>query len=111
MDIDDVLDARTNDNEKIFRNFIKDLSLSGIRATNFEAAVMSIPTGSAFKKGDLNPTRAELYAALSDSEKAQLREHYLTKLYVAEKKFRILRSNFRSNFDRDAISENMQETS
>jgi len=67
--------------------------------------VRRLPTGAAFGKGDVLPGAAELYASLSDSEKAQLREHYFAKVKAVEQEFSELKLEFSTLFAQCASPE------
>ena len=96
--IDDSVDDKGPQRKEHFRNFLRDLHFGGIRVSEWELAVQRLPMGATFGRGDLLPGSAELYAALSDSEKARLKEHYFTKLRAIDPEFPDLRREFSEQF-------------
>jgi hypothetical protein len=81
------------------RNFFTDLYYGRILVSDFEAVIPRVFTGGAIgRTGDNTPGTAELFAALSDAEKMQLREHYFACLRSVDEAFPQLREEFPEQF-------------
>jgi hypothetical protein len=97
--INDVLDAECQRKESL-RYFLLDLRGGGIKVSNSQVIFKTIdlPVSGAYRGSVLHPRSAELYSALSESEKAQLREHYFAKLKAIEQEFPDLKGEFPEQF-------------
>jgi len=93
--IDDVLNVGY-ERQKSFGNFLEGLQISGITAGDLDRVIVGgrFPSGSSFQGAQLLPSTSELYATLSDSQRAQLREHYFGKLNSIKAEFPELCAKF-----------------
>jgi hypothetical protein len=96
-EISDVLDPAYQ-REKAFRNFLNSLHHSDVRVTDFGSVVSPMfHSGGAYDRYDIvKDDPAKLFAALSDSEKLQLKQHYLATLKTIAQEF----PNFKLGFPR-----------
>jgi hypothetical protein len=96
-DVSDVLNPAAG--LKHCRNFLTDLHHGRVLLSDFEAVILRVPTGRAFSRtGDNLPGTAELFAALSDAEKTQLRAHYFSCVQSVDQAFPELRQEFPEQF-------------
>ena len=84
------------------QSFLGILRASSIRANDWEAAVKKMPSQRGSRQGNDEtlqaPTTGELLSKLSESEKAKLNEHYVTKLNDALQALLDLKSEFPDQF-------------
>jgi len=97
--IDDVLDA-AYERGRSLRSFLEGLQISGITAGDFDRVIVGahFPAGTVFQGAQVLPSTSGLYATLSDSEKAQLREHYFGKLNSIKAELPELCAEFEAQF-------------
>jgi hypothetical protein len=95
--IDDFLNPLYN-HGNMLRNFLRGLHESKIELNDFVSIVQELTHGSSSRRGDVWPGAAELYAALSDSERAKLRDHYFATLTTIEEQCPELKLEFPDEF-------------
>lgn len=102
-EVDDTLDP-AYDREKHIHNFFRGLRSGRITVDDWESAVSRMGCGSAFQNDDVLPSAHELLSALSETERAQLKEHYFAKLKAVVGEFPNLRDEFPEQFDESGFA-------
>ncbi len=98
-DIDDVFDVRIPSlRHDQVENFLKDLEYSRTKLTDFENVVIRLPSGGAYKPGDLFLTSRDLFARLSPGQKDELREYLFARIQRISSEFPDLRRRFPNEF-------------
>ena len=98
-DIDDVLDLKVESLRKYqAQNFFRVLQMTRITLRDFEGVISHLPTGGPYNPGDVLFSTHDLLDRLSESEKAQLKEHLLRRVRDLAREYPDLRSEFREQF-------------
>jgi hypothetical protein len=98
-DIDDVLDLKVESLRKYqAENFFRVLQTTRITLRDFEGVISHLPTGGPYNPGDVLFSTHDLLDRLSESEKAQLKEHLLRRVRDLAREYPDLRSEFREQF-------------
>jgi hypothetical protein len=98
-DIDDVFDLRIPDlRRRQVINFLKELQLTGTNLGDFENVIRRLPTGGAYKPGDVLLSAADLLGMLSAQQKEELRDYFFQRISRVADEFPDLRAQFRDQF-------------
>lgn len=78
--------------------FFSTLQMSRIKLSDFEDVISRLPTGGAYRNGNVLLSSRELFDKLSEAQKAELKEHLLCRIRQLASEFPDLRVKFRDQF-------------
>src|SRR6266581_1280691 len=98
-DIDDVLDLKVETLRRTqAENFLKILRMTNVKMSDFENVISHLPTGGAFRSGEIFFTARDLLNKLSEGQKMQLKRYLFNRLSELAQEYPDLKSEFREQF-------------
>jgi hypothetical protein len=98
-EIDDVFDLRVAGlRHQQIASFLRLLNETRTKLSDFEHVIRQLPTGEAYKAGDMFQSTVDLLQRLSDTEKAELQEYFLDRVNKVAKHFPDLPKQFKQQF-------------
>ena len=98
-DIDDVLDLKVETLRRTqAENFLKILRMTNVKMSDFEDVISHLPTGGAFRSGEIFFTARDLLNKLSEGQKMQLKRYLFNRLSELAQEYPDLKSEFREQF-------------
>jgi hypothetical protein len=100
--VDDVLDPKFEADQRRanVKAFVEDAKFGGLSLYDFEGMIGRVPIGGAYGRGDVFKNPRDLYLALDDGERDQLRAHFLDTVKGVEEEFPELMREFPEQFRR-----------
>jgi|SRR5882724_555592 hypothetical protein len=98
-EIDDVFDLKVAGfRHQQITSFLCLLHETGTKLSDFEHVIRQLPTGGAYKTGDMFLSTVDLLQRLSDTERADLQEYFLDRVSKVAKHFPELPKQFKQQF-------------
>jgi hypothetical protein len=98
-DIDDIFSLKPKHLRRVqIAQFLKSLQLSGTRLEDFDQVLRRLPTGGAYKPGDILLNTDDLVSRLSEDQKDALKLHLAMRVDQVSKEYPELKEQFRQQF-------------
>ena len=98
-EIDDVLDLKVQALRRSqAKNFLNVLRMTNVRATDFENVIGHLPTGSAFRPGEVFSSAQDLLSMLSEVQKLRLKAHLFARFKEIAREYPDLKTEFGEQF-------------